>query len=67
MWSERYPSIGCSRTMLSVRPATALATSIQTTSAKLGRETASSLPSVVVNMSSTYWSWPSPGPCWTAR
>ena len=66
MWSVRWPSIGCSRTMLSVRPATALATSIHTTSAKLGRETARYFPSLVVNMSSTYWSCPSPGPCWIA-
>ena len=67
MWSERWPSIGCSRKMLSGRPGTAFAMSIQTTSAKLGRETARYLPSLVVNMSSTYWSCPSPGPCWMAR
>jgi hypothetical protein len=67
MWSVRKPSICCSRTMLSAFPAVALAKSIQTTSAKLGRETATYLPSLVVNMSSTYWSCPSPGPCWIKR
>ena len=54
--------------MLSAPPVlVALAMSIQTTSPKLGRDTARCLPSVVVNMSSTYWSWPSPGPCWISE
>jgi len=38
-----------------------------TTSAKLGRLTATIRPSCVVNMSSVYWSCPSPTPCCTAR
>jgi hypothetical protein len=44
-----------------------VARSMPTTSAKLGRLTATSRPSFVVNMSSVYWSWPSPTPCWIAR
>lgn len=34
--------------------------SMETTSAKLGRETTIDEPSGVEYMSSTYWSWPSP-------
>lgn len=39
-----------------------VARSIETTSAKLGRETTTDLPSGVEYMSSTNWSWPSPTP-----
>lgn len=35
---------------------------IDTTSAKLGRETTTEVPSGVVYMSSANWSWPSPTP-----
>ncbi len=54
MWSERYPDTGKRQL---TRPE---ATSMDTTSAKLGRETTTAEPSGVVNMSSTNWSCPSP-------
>ncbi len=56
MWSERKPDTGNRHLILPV------VRSIETTSAKLGRETTTAEPSGVVYMSSTNWSWPSPGP-----
>jgi hypothetical protein len=46
MWSERWPSIGKRQTTCRVRRL------IPTTSAKLGRDTYTNLPSCEVNMSS---------------
>lgn len=57
MWSERNPDTGKRQLTLPV------ARSIDTTSAKLGRETTRAEPSGVEYMSSTNWSCPSPGPC----
>ena len=54
MWSDRYPSIGVRQTIF---PDARL---MPTTSAKLGRDTATSRPLRVLNMSSTNWSWPCP-------
>src|SRR5918999_526316 len=61
MWSERWPSIGKRQTIC---PVSRL---IPTTSAKLGRDTYTNLPSCEVNMSSVYWSLPSPTPWRMAR
>jgi hypothetical protein len=61
MWSERKPDTGNRQRTAPV------ARSIETTSAKLGRDATSAAPSGVVYMSSTNWSCPSPGPCWMPR
>jgi hypothetical protein len=54
MWSARYPDTGNRQfTPPSAR-------SMDTTSAKLGRDTTTASPAGVVYMSSTNWSWPSP-------
>lgn len=50
MWSERKPDTGKRQLILP------LPTSMETTSAKLGREATTDLPSLAVYMSSTYWS-----------
>jgi hypothetical protein len=56
MWSARNPDTGNRHRSAPVRR------SMETTSAKLGRDTTSALPSGVAYMSSTSWSCPSPGP-----